>query len=173
MNYLIGVGAIILYLDIYFQVFPTTDPFVVEVLCHLIPWPTAIGYSLCYGTIVVKMIRVHLIFTNPKPRSKNVRERKLEYIEVHIYPISLQNLKDWKLVLGVFILVVIDLLILVPYTAIVGSNGVRVELILNKENPSRSEGVISVIGLYNNYFPPAIIIEFWCCGELLHSHLQI
>ncbi len=53
---------------------------------------------------------------------------------------------------GVFILVVIDLLILVPYTAIVGSNGVRVELIINKEYPSRSEGVISVIGLYNNYY---------------------
>ncbi len=88
LNYLIGVGAIILYLDIYLQVIPTTDPYVVEVLCHLIPWPTAIGYSLCYGTIVVKMIRVHLIFTNPKPKSKNVRERKLEYIEVHIYPIS-------------------------------------------------------------------------------------
>ncbi len=69
---------------------------------------------------------------------------------------------------------VIDLLIIVPYTAIVGSNGVRVELILNKEYPSRIEGVISVIGLYNNHYSfPAIIIEFWCSGELLRSHLQI
>ncbi len=74
LNYLIGVGAIILYLDIYLQVIPTTDPFVVELLCHLIPWLTAIGYSLCYGTIVVKMIRVHLIFTNPKPNLKSVRK---------------------------------------------------------------------------------------------------
>ena len=54
---------------------------------------------------------------------------------------SIQILKDWKLALGVLSLVIIDLLILVTYSAIEGSNGVEVELILNKENPIRSEGV--------------------------------
>jgi len=30
------------------------------------PWLTALGYSMCYGTILVKMARVYFIFNNPK-----------------------------------------------------------------------------------------------------------
>ena len=73
LNYLIGAGAIILYVDIYLLVVPTTDQPTVQVLCSVTPWLTAIGYSLCYGTIVAKMVRVYLIFNNPKPNSRNVR----------------------------------------------------------------------------------------------------
>ena len=33
-------------------------------------WLGAIGHSLCYGTILVKMVRVYYIFDNPSVRKK-------------------------------------------------------------------------------------------------------
>ena len=70
LNYLIGIGAIVLYLDTIFFVIPSTDPGVVTVFCNLTPWLTAIGYSLCYGTILAKMARVYYIFNNPSTNKK-------------------------------------------------------------------------------------------------------
>lgn len=70
LNYLIGLGAIILYIDTVFFVIPTIDPIVVGVLCNLTPWLTAIGYSLCFGTILVKMARVYYIFNDPCTHKK-------------------------------------------------------------------------------------------------------
>ena len=43
--------------------------------------------------------------------------------------------------MGVLILVVIDLVILVTYTSIVGAKGFKVITILNKEDPTKSEEV--------------------------------
>ena len=70
LNYLIGVGAIILYVDIIVYVIPSTNPAVVSAFCNLTPWLTAIGYSLCYGTILAKMARVYYIFNNPSANKK-------------------------------------------------------------------------------------------------------
>ena len=70
LNNIICIGAIILYLDMILLVIPSTDRTDVSVLCNLNPWFTAIGYSLCYGTIVVKMFRVYYIYSNPSPRKK-------------------------------------------------------------------------------------------------------
>ena len=70
LNYIIGIGAIILYLAGIVAVIPSTDPDAVAVFCNLTPWLAAIGYSLCYGTIVVKMARVYRIFTNPSTNKK-------------------------------------------------------------------------------------------------------
>ncbi len=70
LNYLIGIGAIILYLDTFFFVIPSTDPGMVSVFCNLTPWLTAIGYSLCYGTILAKMARVYYIFNSPSTTKK-------------------------------------------------------------------------------------------------------
>ena len=39
---------------------------------QLAPWLNAIGYSLCFGTIVVKMFRVYYIFGSPTPAKKLV-----------------------------------------------------------------------------------------------------
>ena len=39
---------------------------------QLAPWLNAIGYSLCFGTIVVKMFRVYYIFNSPTPAKKVV-----------------------------------------------------------------------------------------------------
>ena len=72
LNYLIGGGAIILYMDTYFFIIPTTDQQVVVALCNLTPWLTALGYSLCYGTILAKMVRVYYIFDKPTPQQKMV-----------------------------------------------------------------------------------------------------
>ena len=152
LNYLIGAGAIILYVDIYLLVVPTTDQPTVQVLCSVTPWLTAIGYSLCYGTIVAKMVRVYLIFNNPKPNSTNVRMSfQTPFALRHPFPspspspplhtAHLQTMKDWKLATGVLVLVLVDLVILVVYTAIETSQGVEVRTTLNRENPSRSEQV--------------------------------
>ena len=72
LNYLIGIGAIILYMDTYFFIIPTTNLQVVTTLCNITPWLTALGYSLCYGTILVKMVRVYYIFDNPTRQKKKV-----------------------------------------------------------------------------------------------------
>ena len=72
LNYLIGGGAIILYMDTYFFVIPTTSSQAVAVFCNLSPWLTALGYSLCYGTILAKMVRVYFIFDKPTPQKKKV-----------------------------------------------------------------------------------------------------
>ena len=105
LNYLIVVGAIILYIDISVSVAPTTDLKVVAILCNvssnivhmygeyrctykcsylciqLAPWLNAIGYSLCFGTIVVKMFRVYYIFNSPTPTKKIV----YIYAFVHVH----------------------------------------------------------------------------------------
>ena len=78
LNYLIGGGAIILYIDTYFFIIPTTDPQVVTALCNITPWLTALGYSFCYGTILAKMVRVYYIFDNPTNQQKKVRFKELQ-----------------------------------------------------------------------------------------------
>ena len=65
LNYLIGSGAILLYLAIIVTVLPAKSAVFAGVLCNLRVWLTGFGYSLCYGTILVKMWRVYYIFSNP------------------------------------------------------------------------------------------------------------
>ena len=72
LNYLIGAGAIILYIDTFLMVTPSKDPLTVSALCTSTQWLTSIGYSLCYGTIICKMIRIHYIFRNPVPQPRTV-----------------------------------------------------------------------------------------------------
>ena len=72
LNYLIGGGAIILYTSIYFFIIPTTNQQVVTVMCNITSWLIALGYSLCYGTILAKMVRVYYIFDNPTSLRKKV-----------------------------------------------------------------------------------------------------
>ena len=72
LNYLIAGGAIVLYMDTYFFIIPTADQHVVTALCNITPWLTALGYSLCYGTILAKMARVYYIFDKPTTQNKKV-----------------------------------------------------------------------------------------------------
>ncbi len=68
LNYLIGIGAIVLFAD----VIPSTDPGMVSVFCNLILWQAAVGHSLSYGTILAKMARVYYIFSDPTTKKKVV-----------------------------------------------------------------------------------------------------
>lgn len=70
LNFLIGAGAIIWYLDTALFVIPVTSPTAVLVFCNLIVWLSSLGYSLCYGTIFVKMLRVFFIFKYPSVKKK-------------------------------------------------------------------------------------------------------
>ena len=70
LNYLIGIGAIILYINIFVFVIPITNPVAVNVHCHFTPWLTAVGYSLCFGTILAKTARVYYLFNNPTASKK-------------------------------------------------------------------------------------------------------
>ena len=90
LNYLIGIGAIILYINIItLTIRHSTEESLAVVynvrrnsvvirtprdsfLTQMNPWLTNIGYSLCYGTISSKMIRVWYIFNNPVLRKKFV-----------------------------------------------------------------------------------------------------
>ena len=72
LNYLIGTGAIILYIATFLLVTPSKDPLTVSALCTSINWLLSIGFSLCYGTIICKMIRIHYIFKNPVPQPRAV-----------------------------------------------------------------------------------------------------
>ena len=72
LNYMFKSGAILLYVAIILTVLPATTSDAAGVLCNLTVWLTTFGYSLCYGTILVKMLRVHHIFNNPSTQKKKV-----------------------------------------------------------------------------------------------------
>ena len=72
LNYLIGSGAIFLYVAIIVTVIPARSALFAGVLCNLRVWLTGFGLSLCYGTILVKMWRVYYIFSNPSAQKKAV-----------------------------------------------------------------------------------------------------
>ena len=151
LNYLIGGGAIILYIDIYFFIIPTANPYAVAALCNLTPWLTALGYSLCYGTILAKMARVYYIFSNPAPLKKKkvgsfLKTSKLtgneHMITFVVYLLNTQVLKDRHLALGVLMLVLTDLMILLVYTLVEGVQGNLIaQRVPNRENPMDVKGV--------------------------------
>jgi gamma-aminobutyric acid type B receptor len=103
LNYLIGSGAILLYIAIIVTVWPATTATVSSVMCNLQVWLTGIGYSLCYGTILVKMWRVYYIFNNPSTQKKKFH--------------------DWMLALMVLCFVVIDVVMLVVYSGVERAKG--------------------------------------------------
>lgn len=76
LNYLITCGALLLYLDVFLFVVPTTNPDVVIALTKVTTWLTGIGYTLCFGTILAKLIRVWFIFNNPKPNERKVCDKE-------------------------------------------------------------------------------------------------
>lgn len=84
LNYIIGFGAVLLYISIILAVIPIHEGnrSLATSLCITIPWFTAVGYSLCYGTILVKMFRIWYIFNNPtvikKPVSMCGKENRNE-----------------------------------------------------------------------------------------------
>ena len=65
-------------------------------------------------------------------------------ILVHIILIVLQSIQDWMLAIIVLILILIDFIILITYTTVVGSiysGELDAKVIVNAENPKDVEGV--------------------------------
>ena len=58
----------------------------------------------------------------------------------------IQVIKDWMLALGVLLLVVIDLIVLITYTAVEGARGnLSAKRVPNRENPEDMVGVSTCI----------------------------
>ncbi|CAI8020636.1 Gamma-aminobutyric acid type B receptor subunit 1 [Geodia barretti] len=124
LNYLIGLGAIVLYLNVITLVIPTTNTHFAAVLCNINPWLISLGYSFCYGTIIIKMIRVWVIFNNP-------------------LQLKTSFFRDYLMALFVLSLAVIDVVILLTYTATEAvRDNLGVKLTANRELPKETFGVI-------------------------------
>jgi gamma-aminobutyric acid type B receptor len=144
LNYLIGLGAIVLYLNVITLVIPTTNADFAAILCNTNPWLVSVGYSLCYGTMIIKMIRVWVIFNNIL-ELKALRWNCILF-NIPLHPLLRDNL------LGLFILclTIIDVFILLLFTVTEGVRGnLGVELTTNQELP---EETIGATAEYHKYF---------------------
>ena len=56
-------------------VIPTHSKSVIHGLCIARQWFLALGVSLAFGTIIMKMFRVYIIFSNPTPKRKKVSQQ--------------------------------------------------------------------------------------------------
>jgi gamma-aminobutyric acid type B receptor len=132
LNYLIGFGAILLYLSVILVAIPLREGNgdLATSLCYTTPWFTAIGYSLCYGTILVKMFRTWYIFNNPIANKKQVH--------------------DWMLILMVLCFVVIDVVIMAVYTGLEAS-GEGATLVVNREREITITGPQEVVTHHSVY----------------------
>lgn len=142
LNYFVIAGYILLCITIILYV-PTTNPSVFLGLSKALLWTLSLGYSLCYGTIIVKMFRVYYIINNPLPNKVSpILSDLVSYqlkIEIFVHD---QNLRDWVLALGVLAFIIIDLIILTIYIGLEeGLNSGKVVLVPNKENPRTIAGV--------------------------------
>ena len=131
LNYMIGSGAILLYISIILVAIPLPNANMATSLCLVTPWFTAIGFSLCYGTILAKMLRIWYIFHNPVVKKKQVLTKSLNNRARVAIPST--QVHDWMLVLLVMCLVVSDVVILAVYTGLEASQGAA-SLVPNREN---------------------------------------
>ncbi|CAI8029905.1 Gamma-aminobutyric acid type B receptor subunit 2 [Geodia barretti] len=144
LNYLIGLGAIVLYVNVITLVIPTTNADFAAILCNTNPWLVSVGYSLCYGTMIIKMIRVWVIFNNIL-ELKALRWNCILF-NIPLHPLLRDNL------LGLFILclTIIDVFILLLFTVTEGVRGnLGVKLTTNQELP---EETIGATAEYHKYF---------------------
>ena len=77
LNIITVFGVIILYVSMVLFVIPTHSKSVIHGLCIARLWFLALGASLAFGTIIMKMFRVYIIFSNPTPKRKKVSQRFL------------------------------------------------------------------------------------------------
>ena len=72
LNYLIILGALLFYITMILLAVPTRDKDVFLGLFKMRPWTVALGYSLCYCPIIMKMFRVYYIVNNPLPNKVRI-----------------------------------------------------------------------------------------------------
>ena len=115
-------------------------------------WLTAIGYSLCYGTIVAKMFRVFYIFRNPTLRKRvsysSTGNPYFSTIVGHGNTVTfkLQKLQDWMLAFIVLMFIAIDVIILLVYDIHSATQGTLEAVRLsNREKIRQETGVMNLI----------------------------
>ena len=79
LNIITVFGVIILYISMVLFVIPTQSKSVIHGLCIARLWFLALGVSLAFGTIIMKMFRVYVIFSNPTPKRKKVNTNQLAF----------------------------------------------------------------------------------------------
>ncbi|CAI7989809.1 Gamma-aminobutyric acid type B receptor subunit 2, partial [Geodia barretti] len=130
---MIGLGAIVLYINVIILVIPAKDPNLAAVICNVNPWLISLGCSLCYGIIIIKMIRVWVIFNRP-----------LEF--------KARLFRDYLMTLFVLCLATIDVVILLLYTVIEATrDNLGVKLTSNRELPEETFGVTAERHKYSLY----------------------
>ena len=80
----------------------STSPGATTVLCNFIPWPTSIGISLVFGTVIVKTWRLYRIFVSSTKHKRRVR---------------MMN-KDSVLAASVVVLVAVDVIFCTLWSAV-------------------------------------------------------
>ncbi|CAG5121836.1 unnamed protein product, partial [Candidula unifasciata] len=100
MNNLIIVGCILCYMSIFLLGADPdhTDRLLFSYWCTARSWTLALGFTLAFGAMFGKTWRVHAIFTNIKLNKKVI--------------------KDYKLMLIVLVLVLLDVLVLVTWQVV-------------------------------------------------------
>ena len=104
-------------------------------------WLTAIGYSLCYGTIITKMFRVFYIFRNPTMKKRIVSYSELVQLKINSFfnYHHLQKLHDWMLALIVLMFIAIDVVILLVYDVYSATQGTLEAIRLSNRERMREE----------------------------------
>ena len=77
LNIITVFGGIILYVSMVLFVIPTHSKSAIHGLCIARLWFLALGVSLAFGTIIMKMFRVFIIFSNPTPKRKKVSKHNV------------------------------------------------------------------------------------------------
>ena len=142
LNYLIILGALLFYITMILLAVPTRDKDVFLGLFKVCPWTVALGYSLCYCPIIMKMFRVYYIVNNPLPNKVRIIVI-LNFMQIYITRyVKYQNIEDWILALGVLVFVIIDIILLLLNATITETLGLSMAIsIPNRDNPRTVTGV--------------------------------
>ncbi|CAI8027307.1 Gamma-aminobutyric acid type B receptor subunit 2 [Geodia barretti] len=143
LNYLIIVGAVLLYMSVFFWVSPAKEEMEATVLCNFRIWLFSIGNTLCLAVVLSKMWRVHYIFTSPSPKRKP------------------KPPQDWHLLIITLVIVSVDLVILLIPTAIEKSRS-RGQLAESQEHRETEDelGVAQIHRYYSCYSDSQLIWLF-------------
>ena len=154
LNYLIILGALLSYITIILYAIPKRDKDVYYGIFETIRWTISLGFSLCYGTIIMKMFRVYYIINNPLPNKvDSICSNNIIIIiiisSIHnnytYYTCNFnkhQNIEDWTMALAVLVFIIIDIILLLSSTIVTGSLGLSTVIVIpNKGSPRTVTGV--------------------------------
>ncbi|XP_065899524.1 gamma-aminobutyric acid type B receptor subunit 2-like [Dysidea avara] len=152
VNAMIVAGAVVFYITvILFGVDENVaSSSTVDNLCQTRIWMVAIGFSLLYGTMFAKTWRIYFIFNHAKPNTK------LEMKDIYLFAI-------------VGALVLIDIVILIPPTAVSSAILRREQEEIEGEDADDLPGIIGVCRSDNSL--PWIAVLFGYKGLVLLAGL--